>query len=232
MTIPVKNDWAPILKEASKSESYQKLREFLKKEYETEKIYPPKETIWQAFEWTPYSEVKVVILGQDPYIRENQAHGLSFSVQPGVKLPPSLKNIYKELEADLGYPPVNHGYLESWAKEGVLLLNTVLTVREGLSHSHKGKGWEVLTNFVIQKLNERDKPIVFILWGNPSIEKRPLIDETKHVVLTSSHPSPFSARKSFFGSRPFSKTNEALVKSGQAPINWELPSIPKETTAE
>lgn len=223
MTIPVKNDWVPILKEAMATESYQRLHEFLKKEYETEKIYPPKENIWQAFEWTPYSEVKVVILGQDPYIRESQAHGLSFSVQKGVKLPPSLKNIYKELEADLGYSPVEHGYLESWAKEGVLLLNTVLTVREGLSHSHKRKGWEELTNFVIQQLNQRDETIVFILWGNPSIEKRPLIDESKHVVLTSSHPSPFSARKSFFGSRPFSKTNVALVKSGQAPINWELP---------
>ena len=223
MTIPVKNDWAPILKEAMATESYQRLHEFLKKEYETEKIYPPKENIWQAFEWTPYSEVKVVILGQDPYIRENQAHGLSFSVQKGVKLPPSLKNIYKELEADLGYSPVEHGYLESWAKEGVLLLNTVLTVREGLSHSHKRKGWEELTNFVIQQLNQRDETIVFILWGNPSIEKRSLIDESKHVVLTSSHPSPFSARKSFFGSRPFSKTNAALVKSGQAPINWKLP---------
>lgn len=223
MTIPVKNDWAPILKEASQAESYQKLREFLKQEYETEKVFPPKENIWQAFEWTPYSEVKAVILGQDPYIRENQAHGLSFSVQPGVKLPPSLKNIYKELEADLGYPPVNHGYLESWAKEGVLLLNTVLTVREGLSQSHKGKGWEELTNFVIQKLNERENTIVFILWGKPSIEKRRLIDESKHVVLTSPHPSPFSARKGFFGSKPFSKTNEALVKSGQAPINWKIP---------
>lgn len=225
MTIPVKNDWAPILKEASESESYQKLREFLKKEYETETIYPPKENIWQAFEWTPYTEVKAVILGQDPYIRENQAHGLSFSVQPGIKLPPSLKNIYKELEADLGYPPADHGYLESWAKEGVLLLNTVLTVREGHSHSHKGKGWEELTNFVIQKLNERSEMIVFILWGNPSIEKRHLIDESKHVVLTSPHPSPFSARKGFFGSRPFSKTNEALIKSGQTPIDWEVPTL-------
>lgn len=225
MTIPVKNDWAPILEEAAQSESYQKLREFLKQEFKMENIYPPKKNIWQAFEWTPYSEVKAVILGQDPYIRENQAHGLSFSVQPGVKLPPSLKNIYKELEDDLGYPPANHGYLESWAKEGVLLLNTVLTVREGLSHSHKGKGWEEVTNFVIQKLNERDETIVFILWGKPSIEKRKLIDETKHVVLTSPHPSPFSARKGFFGSKPFSKTNEALVKSGQTAINWKIPEL-------
>lgn len=230
MTIPVENDWAPILKEASETTSYQQLREFLKKEYETETIYPEKENIWQAFEWTPYSKVKAVILGQDPYIRENQALGLSFSVKPGVKVPPSLKNIYKELESDLGYPPVDHGYLKSWAEEGVLLLNTVLTVREGLSHSHKGKGWEALTDFVIQKLNEREEPIVFILWGNPSIKKRTLIDETKHIVLTSPHPSPLSARRGFFGTKPFSKTNEALIQSGQEPINWKLPVAVKGTT--
>ncbi|WP_434088309.1 uracil-DNA glycosylase [Desemzia incerta] len=230
MTIPVENDWAPILKEASETASYQQLREFLKKEYQTETIYPEKENIWQAFEWTPYNKVKAVILGQDPYIRENQAHGLSFSVKPGVKVPPSLKNIYKELESDLGYPPVDHGYLKSWAEEGVLLLNTVLTVREGLSHSHKGKGWEALTDFVIQKLNEREEPIVFILWGNPSIKKRTLIDETKHIVLTSPHPSPLSARRGFFGTKPFSKTNEALIQSGQEPINWKLPVAAKETT--
>lgn len=226
MAIPVKNDWAPILEEASQTKSYHQLREFLKQEYQTEKVFPAKENIWQAFEWTPYSEVKVVILGQDPYIREQQAHGLSFSVQPGVKIPPSLRNIYKELEADLGYPPVKQGYLKFWAEEGVLLLNTVLTVREGVSHSHKGKGWEELTNFVIQKLNEREKPIVFILWGNPSIKKRALIDETKHVVLTSVHPSPLSASRGFFGSKPFSKTNEALIKSGQTPIDWQLPEEP------
>ncbi|MER2040268.1 MAG: uracil-DNA glycosylase [Desemzia incerta] len=228
--MPVENDWAPILKEASETASYQQLREFLKKEYQTETIYPEKENIWQAFEWTPYNKVKAVILGQDPYIRENQAHGLSFSVKPGVKVPPSLKNIYKELESDLGYPPVDHGYLKSWAEEGVLLLNTVLTVREGLSHSHKGKGWEALTDFVIQKLNEREEPIVFILWGNPSIKKRTLIDETKHIVLTSPHPSPLSARRGFFGTKPFSKTNEALIQSGQEPINWKLPVAAKETT--
>lgn len=223
MSIPVKNDWTPILDEATQTESYQHLREFLKSEYQTETIYPPMENIWQAFEWTPYEKVKVVILGQDPYIRENQAHGLSFSVQPNVAVPPSLRNIYKELESDLGYPPVKHGYLKSWAEEGVLLLNSVLTVREGQSHSHKGKGWEEVTNYVIQRLNEKEKPVVFILWGNPSIKKRKFIDESKHVVLTSVHPSPLSARRGFFGSKPFSKTNEALEKSGQTPINWELP---------
>lgn len=226
MTIPVQNDWASILKEASQTESYHQLREFLKQEYQTEKIFPSKENIWQAFQWTPYEKVKVVILGQDPYIKENQAHGLSFSVQPEVKVPPSLKNIYKELESDLGYPPVKHGYLKSWADEGVLLLNTVLTVREGQSHSHKGKGWEAVTDYVIQKLNEKENTVVFILWGNPSIKKRSLIDESKHVVLTSVHPSPLSASRGFFGTKPFSKTNEALIQSGQTPINWQLPETP------
>lgn len=226
MTIPVKNDWAPILNEAAQTESYHHLREFLKKEYQTETIYPPMENIWQAFEWTPYAKVKVVILGQDPYIKERQAHGLSFSVQPNVKVPPSLRNIYKELEADLGYPPVKHGYLKSWAEEGVLLLNSVLTVRAGQSHSHKGEGWEEVTDYVIQKLNEKENTVVFILWGNPSIKKRKFIDESKHVVLTSVHPSPLSANRGFFGSKPFSKTNEALIKSGQTPINWQLPENP------
>lgn len=226
MTIPVQNDWASILEEASQTESYHQLREFLKQEYQTEKIFPPKENIWQAFQWTSYDKVKVVILGQDPYIKENQAHGLSFSVQPEVKVPPSLRNIYKELESDLGYPPVKHGYLKSWAEEGVLLLNTVLTVREGQSHSHKGKGWEAVTDYVIQKLNEKENTVVFILWGNPSIKKRTLIDESKHVVLTSVHPSPLSASRGFFGTKPFSKTNEALIQSGQASINWQLPEIP------
>ncbi|MGB7461213.1 MAG: uracil-DNA glycosylase, partial [Carnobacterium jeotgali] len=175
------------------------------------------------FEWTPYNEVKVVILGQDPYHGPDQAHGLSFSVLPNVKTPPSLVNIYKELETDLDIPRANHGYLESWAKQGVLLLNTVLTVRKGQAHSHKGKGWEVLTDAVIKKLSEREKPMVFILWGNPSIKKRALIDETKHVVLTSVHPSPLSAYRGFFGSKPFSKTNEALINLGEEPINWQLP---------
>lgn len=223
MTLPVKNDWLPILQEQTDTPSYHQLKEFLKHEYQETTIYPEMHHIWQAFEWTPYNEVKVVILGQDPYHGPNQAHGLSFSVLPSVKIPPSLVNIYKELESDLGISPVNHGYLESWAKQGVLLLNTVLTVRKGKAHSHKGKGWEKLTDAVIKKLSERDKPMVFILWGNPSIKKRALIDESKHVVLTSVHPSPLSSYRGFFGSKPFSKTNEALVKFGEEPINWQLP---------
>jgi len=224
VTIPVENEWKPVLKEATDTESYSKLREFLKEEYAHHEIYPEMNNIWQAFEWTPYDDVKAVILGQDPYHGQGQAHGLSFSVQPGVKIPPSLRNIYKELYNDLGIEPVDHGYLESWAKQGVLLLNTVLTVRAGQAHSHRGKGWEEVTDYVIEELNERDKPIVFILWGNAAKAKRTMINEDKHVVITSTHPSPFSAHKGFFGSKPFSKTNQALISSGQEPIDWDLPS--------
>ncbi|MDO5457083.1 MAG: uracil-DNA glycosylase [Atopococcus tabaci] len=221
--IPVENDWRPILQEVMTSNSYQELREFLKLEYQKYQVFPDMHEIWTAFQWTSFSDTKVVILGQDPYHGLDQAHGLSFSVQPGVKVPPSLKNIYKELEDDLGYSPVTHGYLKKWADQGVLLLNTVLTVRAGQAHSHKNKGWEKLTDHVIQSLNQKEKPIVFILWGNASIQKRELIDESKHIVLTSSHPSPFSARISFFGSKPFSRTNEVLKESGQDEIDWQLP---------
>ncbi|MBP2855511.1 uracil-DNA glycosylase, partial [Acinetobacter baumannii] len=174
-------------------------------------------------ELTPYEEVKVVILGQDPYHGENQAHGLSFSVQPGVKIPPSLRNIYKELYDDLGIAPVQHGNLVSWAKQGVLLLNTVLTVREGQAYSHRGKGWERLSDTIIEKLNEREKPIVFILWGKPAQEKIKMIDKSRHIIITSPHPSPLSASRGFFGSKPFSKTNDALLALGEEPIDWQLP---------
>jgi uracil-DNA glycosylase len=179
--------------------------------------------IFEALEKTPYEKVKVVILGQDPYHGMNQAHGLSFSVQPGVKIPPSLKNIYKELADDLGIPPVTHGYLTSWAEQGVLLLNTVLTVREGQAYSHRGKGWEQLTDAIIQKLNEREQPIVFILWGKPAQQKMTMIDTQKHIIIRSVHPSPLSAHRGFFGSKPFSKTNDALIALGETPINWQLP---------
>lgn len=223
MVIPIKNDWDPILNQPSLAPIYEKLKHFLAEEYRTKTIYPAMDHIWKAFEWTPYHEVKVVILGQDPYHGPHQANGLSFSVQPNVKIPPSLLNIYKELESDLGYPPVKHGYLKSWAEQGVLLLNTVLTVRQGEAHSHRGKGWEEVTDMVIKKLNEREVPMVFILWGSPSIKKKSLIDETKHTVITSPHPSPLSAYRGFFGSKPFSKANAALIKMGQEPINWQLP---------
>ncbi|PLS32632.1 uracil-DNA glycosylase [Carnobacterium maltaromaticum] len=219
----IHNDWQDILQEEFESTYYQELREFLKKEYAEQTIYPSMNHIWEAFEWTPYEQVKVVILGQDPYHGPNQAHGLSFSVQPNVKVPPSLVNIYKELADDLGITPVSHGYLKSWAEQGVLLMNTVLTVRGGSANSHRGQGWERLTDAVIKKLNEHEKPLVFILWGNPSIAKKQLIDTEKHVVITSPHPSPLSSYRGFFGSKPFSKANKALVDFGETPIDWQLP---------
>lgn len=219
----IHNSWQTILTDEFEKESYQKLRNFLKKEYTTQKIHPDMYHIYEALELTPYEKVKVVILGQDPYHGVNQAHGLSFSVQPGVKIPPSLNNIYKELQSDLGISPVKHGNLVSWAKQGVLLLNTVLTVREGQAYSHRGKGWEILTDKIIEKLNEREKPIVFILWGKPAQEKMKMIDKSRHIILTSAHPSPLSAHRGFLGSKPFSKTNDALMALGETPIDWQLP---------
>lgn len=219
----IHNSWQNILEEEFQKPYYLELREFLKQEYQTQRIFPDMYHIFEALEKTPYEKVKVVILGQDPYHGMNQAHGLSFSVQPGVKIPPSLKNIYKELADDLGIPPVTHGYLTSWAEQGVLLLNTVLTVREGQAYSHRGKGWEQLTDVIIQKLNKREQPIVFILWGKPAQQKMAMIDTQKHIIIRSVHPSPLSAHRGFFGSKPFSKTNDALIALGETPINWQLP---------
>lgn len=219
----IHNSWQTILTDEFEKEYYQKLRNFLKKEYTTQNIHPDMYHIYEALELTPYEKVKVVILGQDPYHGVNQAHGLSFSVQPGVKIPPSLNNIYKELQSDLGISPVKHGNLVSWAKQGVLLLNTVLTVREGQAYSHRGKGWEILTDKIIEKLNEREKPIVFILWGKPAQEKMKMIDKSRHIILASAHPSPLSAHRGFLGSKPFSKTNDALMALGETPIDWQLP---------
>ena len=223
LAIPIHNHWEPIINKAIQTPTYQSLRKFLKKEYTNYTIFPNKDNIWTAFQWTDYEDVKVVILGQDPYHGKGQAHGLSFSVQPQVKIPPSLKNIYKELEDDLGIPPVHHGYLKFWAEQGVFLLNAVLTVREGQANSHRGKGWEELTDFAIASLNEREEPIVFILWGAAARKKQTLIDTNKHFILTSPHPSPLSAHRGFFGSKPFSTTNELLIASGQTPIDWKLP---------
>ncbi|HJG23544.1 uracil-DNA glycosylase [Enterococcus durans] len=219
----IHNSWQDVLADEFEKPYYHSLRDFLKKEYKTQKIHPDMYHIFEALELTPYEKVKVVILGQDPYHGANQAHGLSFSVQPGVKIPPSLNNIYKELQSDLGIKPVNHGNLVSWAKQGVLLLNTVLTVREGQAYSHRGQGWERLTDTIIEKLNEREQPVVFILWGKPAQEKMKMIDRSKHIILTSSHPSPLSAHRGFLGSKPFSKTNDALLALGEQPIDWQLP---------
>lgn len=223
--IKIQNDWQPIIEEATNTESYQSLKRFLIDEYEEHIVYPPKEDIWTAFEWTPYTDVKVVMIGQDPYHGPNQAHGLSFSVKESVKIPPSLRNIYKELENDLNYPPVNHGYLKKWAKQGVLMLNTVLTVKAHTPNSHKNKGWEEVTNHAIEALNDLDHAVVFLLWGRHAQQKKDLINTNKHFIIESSHPSPFSARHSFFGSKPFSKVNAFLKADGQTPIDWKLDNI-------
>ncbi|USS87786.1 uracil-DNA glycosylase [Fructilactobacillus hinvesii] len=219
----IDNDWWPVLEPEFQKPYYQQLRQFLVHEYQTQTIYPAMQRIFQAFEWTPFSETKVVILGQDPYHGPHQAIGLSFAVEPNVAVPPSLRNIYKELENDLGIKPVNHGYLKHWADQGVLLLNSVLTVRDGQAFSHQGHGWEQLTDYAIQKLSERPEPVVFILWGRSARNKIKLIDQETNVVIQSAHPSPLSANRGFFGSRPFSKTNAALTAMGEAPIDWQLP---------
>ncbi|OWP35748.1 uracil-DNA glycosylase [Limosilactobacillus fermentum] len=220
----INNDWWPVLKPQFETANYQQLHNFLVDEYGHQQIYPEMHHIFEAFNWTPFSKVKVVILGQDPYHGPGQAHGCSFSVLPGVAVPPSLQNIYKELQADLGCPPVKHGYLRSWAEQGVLLLNSVLTVRAGQAYSHQGHGWEQLTDAAIVALSKRPAPVVFILWGRAARDKKRLIDLKRNFVVESAHPSPLSAYRGFFGSRPFSKTNQFLEMTGQAPINWQLPS--------
>lgn len=220
----INNDWWPVLKPQFETANYQQLHNFLVDEYGHQQVYPEMHHIFEAFNWTPFSKVKVVILGQDPYHGPGQAHGCSFSVLPGVAVPPSLQNIYKELQADLGCPPVKHGYLRSWAEQGILLLNSVLTVRAGQAYSHQGHGWEQLTDAAIVALSERPTPVVFILWGRAARDKKRLIDLKRNFVVESAHPSPLSAYRGFFGSRPFSKTNQFLEMTGQAPINWQLPS--------
>ncbi|WP_141430930.1 uracil-DNA glycosylase [Bacillus sp. 03113] len=219
------NDWSTVLGEEFKKDYYLGLREFLKKEYTEQTIYPDAYDIFNAIHYTSYQDVKVVILGQDPYHGPGQAHGLSFSVQPGVDLPPSLRNIFKELHDDLGFNVPNNGSLIKWAKQGVLLLNTVLTVRRGQAHSHQGAGWEMFTDKVIEKINEREKPVIFLLWGRPAGEKRKLIDQRKHCIITSPHPSPLSAYRGFFGSKPFSKVNAQLNKWGEKEIDWQIENI-------
>lgn len=220
--VNIGNDWDDILKGEFDKEYYLKLREFLKKEYFTRKIYPDMYDIFNALRYTPYNSVKAVILGQDPYHEEGQAHGLCFSVREGVEKPPSLKNIFKELHDDLGLDEPQNGTLTKWAKEGVLLLNTVLTVRQGQANSHKDMGWEIFTDTVISKLNEREKPIVFILWGRNARNKKAIITGKQHKILESAHPSPLSAYNGFFGCRHFSKTNEFLSENGIEGINWNL----------
>ena len=221
--VSIGNEWDEILKGEFDKDYYRKLRQFLIREYRSRRIYPDMYDIVNALKYTSYNDVKVVILGQDPYHEEGQAHGLAFSVMPGVPQPPSLVNIFRELQEDLGIspPPRDNGSLVNWAKDGVLLLNTVLTVREHQANSHKGRGWEILTDRIIQLLNEREKPLVFILWGGNAKAKRPLLTNRRHLVLTGAHPSPLSAYNGFFGGRYFSRANEFLVSTGQEPVNWE-----------
>lgn len=220
--VHIGNDWDEILKGEFDKEYYLKLREFLKQEYSSYHIYPGMYDIFNALKYTPYNDVKAVIIGQDPYHNPGQAHGLCFSVKKGVAVPPSLQNIYKEIYADLGIPPASHGELVSWAESGVLMLNAVLTVRANTPNSHKNKGWEIFTDRVIELLNQREKPIVFLLWGANARSKAKLVTGRQHMVLQSAHPSPLSAYNGFFGNRHFSKTNEFLKANGIEPVDWRV----------
>ena len=220
-----KNDWQELLEDEMEKEYYLKLREYLIEEYKTKTIYPDKNDIFTALDLTAYKDVRVVIFGQDPYHGPNQSYGLAFSVKPGVKIPPSLRNIYKELNDDLGCPIPNNGTLTKWSEEGVLLLNTSLTVRAGEANSHRNIGWEIFTDRIIKLLNNREEPIVFILWGNNSKKKEELITNPQHYIIKSFHPSPLAASRGFFGSKPFSKTNNFLESIGEKPIDWEIKDV-------
>ncbi len=221
--VHIGNDWDNILADEWEKPYYKELREFLKNEYKTHTVYPPKEDIFNALRYTSFADTKVVIIGQDPYHGEGQAHGLCFSVKKGITPPPSLKNIYKELESDIeGFHAAPHGELTEWARQGVLMLNNVLTVRAATPNSHKGKGWEKVTDRIIRELNNKQTPVVFLLWGNNAITKAKIIDNPIHTKLTSVHPSPLSAYGGFFGCKHFSRTNEILEKAGLTPIDWKL----------
>lgn len=220
--VNIGNKWDEVLDGEFEKDYYLKLRQFLIEEYKTRTIYPSMHDMFNALKYTSYENVKAVILGQDPYHGPGQAHGMSFSVQKGIKQPPSLVNIFKEIKDDLGIDPPDHGYLLKWAEQGVLLLNTCLTVREHQANSHKGKGWEIFTDRVIELLNEREKPVVFILWGANAKSKTQLITGKQHLILTGAHPSPFSAYNGFFGGQYFSKANVFLTENGEGPIDWDL----------
>ena len=222
---PITNDWADKLKDEYKKDYYKKLFSFISEEYSKHTVYPPGDDIFNAFHLTPLSNLKCVIIGQDPYHEPNQAHGLSFSVKPGVDIPPSLANIYKELESDLGCYIPNNGYLVKWAEQGVLLLNSVLTVRAHEAASHKGKGWENFTDAVIRIVNEVDRPIVFLLWGGFARSKKSMLNNPKHLILEAPHPSPLSVYRGFYGCKHFSKANNFLIENGLTPIDWQIENI-------
>ena len=218
-----KTDWNPVLRAELAKPYWEPLQKFVAEERAQHTVYPPSDEVFSALYLTPFADVKVLILGQDPYHGPRQAHGLCFSVRPGVERPPSLVNIFKELHDDLGLRPPNHGCLEGWAQQGVLLLNAVLTVRANNANSHQGKGWEQFTDEIIRTVNDKTDTVVFILWGAYARKKRALIDTARHVVIESAHPSPLSAHNGFFGSRPFSRANAALIEAGRDPIDWFLP---------
>ncbi len=218
------DSWQAVLGEELAKPYFQDLTEFVEKERAQHKVFPPREEVFSALDATPYDRVKVLILGQDPYHGEGQAHGMCFSVRPGVRTPPSLRNVFKEMHQELGHPVPDNGYLMPWARQGVLLLNAVLTVREGEANSHKAKGWEKFTDAVITAVARRDDPAVFVLWGNYAKKKLPLIDTGKHAVVEGAHPSPLSA-KLFLGSRPFTRMNEAIAAQGHPPIDWRIPDL-------
>ena len=223
LTIPV--GWQEQLADETQKPYFQKLQQFVDSERQQHTIFPPEEQVFAALDITPFERVNVLILGQDPYHDVGQAHGLCFSVQPGIKTPPSLVNIYKELASDVGFRIPNHGYLTPWAEQGMLMLNAVLTVRAHTANSHKNKGWETFTDAIIEKVNEKEGPVVFVLWGAYAQKKVKLIDEQRHVIIQSAHPSPLSARNGFFGSRPFSAINAALRDAGKPEIDWQLADL-------
>lgn len=221
----IQNDWLQAIGDEFKKPYYKELYEFVKSEYSTATVYPPSDDIFNALHLTALKDVKVLVLGQDPYHGANQAHGLSFSVLPGQRIPPSLRNIYQELHDDLGCYIPNNGYLEKWAKQGVLMLNTVLTVRAHKPNSHQGKGWEYFTDAIIEAVNKEDRPIVYLLWGRPAQSKISMLNNPKHLILKAPHPSPYSADRGFFGCRHFSQANEFLESHGLEPIDWQIENI-------
>jgi uracil-DNA glycosylase len=218
-------DWNPVLRGEFAKPYWSELQQFVAAERTKAVVYPPHDEVFAALHLTPYAEVKAVILGQDPYHGPDQAHGLCFSVRPGVPPPPSLQNIFKELESDVGVTPPHHGCLDSWARQGVLLLNASLTVRQGRAASHQNKGWETFTDEVLKAVNEKPERVVFILWGASARKKKALIDTSRHTIIESPHPSPLSASSGFFGSHPFSRANKALVEAGRGPIDWRIPEV-------
>lgn len=225
MTPPIPASWQPVLGQETEQPYYHKLQDFLEQERREHTVFPPEPEVFSALELTPYERANVLILGQDPYHDNNQAHGLAFSVRPGIAPPPSLLNMFKELKSDVGFRIPNNGYLVPWAEQGVLLLNTALTVRAHQANSHKGKGWERFTDAVIEALSARQQQVMFVLWGGNAQKKLKLIDAERHVVIQSAHPSPLSARNGFFGSRPFSRINAALEAAGEPQIDWQLPDV-------